>query len=266
MNEPYKEDFYKGFHIKIEYDDCDESPREWDNLGTLMSWHSRYTFERKDFPRGHAYDDLNLTQRNWARNYPPTSGVTIWQEDKYPYIPYLIEFDFAVSASFAAWLDFMGNKVISLAVFMYEHSGIALSTRSFMGRAHHAEWDSGQIGWIYVLTDEVLEEWGWKRLTPKRREKIEGILQQEIKSLNDYVQGNVFGWIVEDTHGEHIDSCWGYIGDADFALSEAKNAVDSIAERILAEKREKELQQIQEQIVRNQRLIFFKALIDNFPV
>ena len=35
-------------------------------------------------------------------------------------------------------------------LYLYDHSGLAMSTESFSGRAPHAECDSGQVGWIYV--------------------------------------------------------------------------------------------------------------------
>jgi hypothetical protein len=33
---------YKNHLIKIEYDECHESPREWDNLGTMVCFHRNY--------------------------------------------------------------------------------------------------------------------------------------------------------------------------------------------------------------------------------
>jgi len=33
---------YKGYSIKIYYDDLVESPREWDNLGEMICFHKRY--------------------------------------------------------------------------------------------------------------------------------------------------------------------------------------------------------------------------------
>ncbi len=38
---------YKGYNINIYYDDCPESPREWDNLGTFYTAHHRYKPEEQ---------------------------------------------------------------------------------------------------------------------------------------------------------------------------------------------------------------------------
>lgn len=118
---------YKGYVIKIGYDESPESPREWDNLGTIAAWHRRYALADKK----NEFDDAD-------------------------------EFKEHVQAN--------PNDLIYLPLHLYDHSGISLSTRSFRGRAQHAEWDSGQVGYIYVRRDAVLKEYGWKILTAKRRE------------------------------------------------------------------------------------------------
>ena len=38
---------YKGFDIKLFQDESPESPREWDNLGTMMCFHPRYNLGDK---------------------------------------------------------------------------------------------------------------------------------------------------------------------------------------------------------------------------
>ena len=48
---------------------------------------------------------------------------------------------------------------------LYDHSGLAMSTESFSGRAPHAEWDSGQVGWIYVSKEDALKEFDADKMT-----------------------------------------------------------------------------------------------------
>lgn len=50
------------------------------------------------------------------------------------------------------------NEFAVLSLYLYDHSGITLSTDSFIGRAQHAEWDSGQVGFIYMDKDTAIRE------------------------------------------------------------------------------------------------------------
>lgn len=168
---------YKGYEIKILYDeDPLESPREWDNLGTMVCFHRRY-----NLGDDHGFHDSEDV-RDFLRQY----------------------------------------NCIVLPLYLYDHSGITMSCAPFS-----CPWDSGQVGIIYVEIEQVKKEWGWKRLTKKRREKIEKLLRSEVKTYDDYLTGNIFGYQVE-RFGEDIDSCWGYYGDPEKSgiIEEAKSAVD----------------------------------------
>lgn len=50
------------------------------------------------------------------------------------------------------------DKLVIKPVYLYDHSGLAVSTGSFIGRAHHAEWDSGIIGFIYMDKETAMKE------------------------------------------------------------------------------------------------------------
>ena len=49
--------------------------------------------------------------------------------------------------------------------YLYDHSGLAMSTESFSGSAPHAECDSGQVGWIYVSKEYALKEFDADKMT-----------------------------------------------------------------------------------------------------
>lgn len=49
------------------------------------------------------------------------------------------------------------GEVAVLPLYLYDHSGISMSTGSFVGRAQHAEWDSGQVGYIYMDKKTAME-------------------------------------------------------------------------------------------------------------
>lgn len=89
-----------------------------------------------------------------------------------------------------------------LPLYLYDHSGITMSHGSFNDR-----WDSGQVGWHYITKKVVQDVWGGDL------EKAKACLEAELKTYDHYLRGNVWGYTIETRSGEHIASCWGFIGD-----------------------------------------------------
>lgn len=69
-------------------------------------------------------------------------------------------------------------------------------------------------------------------MTGVESDKIEDGLRAELRTWDDYVQGNVVGYVVEDADGVHVDSCYGFYpdhGDGDgheYARGEARDAAE----------------------------------------
>ena len=169
------------YTINIEHDEYAESPREWDNLGTMICFSRRYNLGDK-----HCYD----------------------------------------KGDFNSW-DKLEKEIIKdngpciiLPVYMYEHGGIALATTSF-----RCNWDSGQVGFIFVSKSKVKSEYGYKNITPQRREKIEEILNFEVKLYSKYINGEVYEFVIEDEDGEEVHRCSGYF-DYDDCEASAKDYID----------------------------------------
>ncbi|MEG0944721.1 MAG: hypothetical protein RSF86_13915, partial [Angelakisella sp.] len=91
-----------------------------------------------------------------------------------------------------------------------DHSGISMSVSSFLGRAQHAEWDSGQVGWIYATPEDIQKEYG--SLSPESYEKAKALLQGEVKTYNYYLTNQCYGFRLYE-NGEETDSCWGFLGE-----------------------------------------------------
>jgi hypothetical protein len=103
------------------------------------------------------------------------------------------------------------KPIALLPIYMMDHSGITIKTSSF-----DCQWDSGQVGFIYT-TNKKLDEIG---LSIKNGEswpdfvtRIEESLRGEIKTLDQYLTGDVYGFQHKDAEGEELDSCWGFYGD-----------------------------------------------------
>lgn len=180
---------YKGYTIEVYYDECGDSPREWDNMGKMVCFHKRYDLGDKHSVR---HEDF--------------SG---WNE-------------------MGEYLKKELKAVIVLPLFLYDHSGISISVGSFVGKAQHADWDSGQVGFIYVSREQVLKEYSVKRISKKILKRVDSLLRSEVKTYNDYLTGQVFGYKLLDKNDEEVESCWGYYGETEELINECKGNIDRI--------------------------------------
>ena len=189
----YKENKLKDGHIlQIFQDTWAESPRSWDNLGTMAIFHKRYNFgDEVDF----ASDDFE----NWSE----------MQE-------YIIN---------------NLKAAVCIPIFMYDHSGITINTEGFS-----CPWDSGQVGFIYVTEEKLKDEYAKTTLTEKDIERAMASLESEVKIMNRYVMGDVYGFqLIKREKGEEdliIDSCSGFYGEN---LTE-NGMLDHIPEELTPEK------------------------------
>lgn len=154
--------------LKLMYDSSPESPRTWDNLGTMICFHNRY-----DLGDNHNYN---------------SDDYSSWEEMKQAIIK-------------------EENPAVILPLYMYDHSGISISTSPFSCR-----WDSGQIGFILVSKKQALEEFGGKIISAKLKQKLERILEGEVETYTQYVEGEVYGFEIVDEDDDIVDSCYGFYG------------------------------------------------------
>ena len=88
-----------------------------------------------------------------------------------------------------------------LPLYLYDHSGLAVSTSRFS-----CPWDSGQIGFIYCSMANA------RKYGCKNQESALKHLEAEVKTWNDVLGGQVYGFELMDPQGQATDSCWGFIG------------------------------------------------------
>lgn len=183
---------YKGYTITIEQDENPENPREWDNLGNMICFHNRYEL-------GDQHNFHNDDYNSWD------------------------EVEQAIKKA--------EDVAIIAPLYLYDHSGLRIKIGSFYGflPQGHAEFDSGQVGFIYITKKAIRENWGTgkkARITKKMLASAQESLEGEVSTYDEYLAGNVYGYIVEDEEGNEIDSCWGFFG-YDYCLDEAKGAVEA---------------------------------------
>jgi hypothetical protein len=112
------------------------------------------------------------------------------------------------------------KDVVALPLFLYDHSGITMNTTGFS-----CPWDSGMVGTIYADYKKIRSWLGVKRITKAVIEKVKESLRSEVQVYDDYISGNVYGYVITK-NGEQMKSCWGY--NYDDAFNEAKAMVDNM--------------------------------------
>ena len=191
---------YKGIEITIKQEEYPENPREaWDNLCTMVCFHNRYNLGDVQ-----GDDPVETLEDILCENDVTFESDHYHLKTNEDHMDYLFE-----------KLD---KIAFSLPLYLYDHSGITMNTGGFS-----CPWDSGQVGFIYVTKEAVRKEWKVKRISPKLRKQIYRNLKSEVETYDQYLTGDVYGFICEDPEGYvDEDSCWGFYGYKD-CLDEARS-------------------------------------------
>ena len=99
------------------------------------------------------------------------------------------------------------NVAVISPLYLYDHSGITISTVPFS-----SHWDSGQVGYIFMTKDVAKSDFGKKLCTKKVKELAMSRLISEVKTYDQYLTGDVYGFKVFKDNVE-IDSCYGFYGE-----------------------------------------------------
>jgi len=124
--------------------------------------------------------------------------------------------------------DDVPEGAITLPLYLYDHSGITISTSPFSCTC-----DSGMVGMIYCTREKAIKEFGGKILTKKIREKVIKCLMNEVEVYDQYLQGDVYGYVIKDEEGNELESCWGFFG-MDHVKEEAKSQAEHCAKSSLS--------------------------------
>jgi hypothetical protein len=154
--------------LEVTQDESPYNPREDDNLSTMICFHGRYRLGDK-----HEYN---------SNDY---SG---WDEME------------------AAIIKNEKTAII-LPLYLYDHSGITISTTEFSCR-----WDSGQVGFVFVSKEKLKTEYSVKKITQQIIEKATKVLLAEIETYDHYISGEVYSYTLLDENGKVEDSCSGFFG------------------------------------------------------
>ena len=168
----------KKYDVRVDIDRNPLNPRtDWDNVTTMLCLHKRYDLGDK-------------------HNYK-SSDFDSWDEMKEQIL-----------------LDY--NVLMIRPLYLFDHSGITISTSSFNDR-----WDSGQVGFI------IIEEKQWKSMMgedmDRSEDRLQRIIDGDVETYDNYLQGYVYEYKVYEIetcslghdHQRLIESCGGYFDEED---------------------------------------------------
>jgi hypothetical protein len=229
---PVHTETYRGYRIVIQQDDDPQNPRkEYENLGKMVCFHSKYNLgDKHDYktPTDAVLDITGLDEDDLGLNVTDDLG------------------------------DGSKHRIVWEPLYLYDHSGITMSTTPFSCR-----WDSGQVGIVYATYDDIMKNFNIEPIKPEAWEptkeiieQVEAILKGEVSTYDNYLTGNVYGYQVfaadeeaqavaedEDPPTENDDeywcddeedSCWGffdYYAAEGGAVAAAKEAIDALIDK-----------------------------------
>jgi hypothetical protein len=108
------------------------------------------------------------------------------------------------------------DPLIIKPLYLYDHGGITIRTSSF-----GCQWDSGQVGFVYVRKQDVRDNFFIKRCGQRITERVDVLLEGEVEVYDKYIQGQVYGYeigkITKCEHGhqheEGLERCGGYFDE-----------------------------------------------------
>jgi hypothetical protein len=172
----------------------DSDPRDWDCLGTIVGWDR----------------DVQLGKKQIKEQYQ-VELVLLDILDDAMYLSYEQYYNVMEYATAEVLMNAIKKhtKAVVLPIYVYNHSGISVSTSSYRYRMFDsAGWDWGISGIIYATESKIKEEYGGDKVTDEMRTKAIEVLKEEIKTLDMYYKNEVYWYTVKEG-GEEVDSCGG---------------------------------------------------------
>jgi hypothetical protein len=193
--------------LKVIQDTDPMSPLEWDNAGTMVCDHGRYDL-------GHSFGHKAAREAVRASK----SYSDDWEDsDKAD----SLDLDNPVDLWTAVQRC---EDIISFPLYLYDHSGITIR----MSTPFDCKWDSGQVGYIFITMEKARSEFSTPTNTNDAwvLSMAESCLDRETETYDKYLTGDIWGYVVEDSDGETLDSCWGYFG-LDDAIEQGREGAKS---------------------------------------
>ena len=116
------------------------------------------------------------------------------------------------------WIN---DNIVRENLYLYDHSGITISTSRFS-----CQRDSWQVGFIYILKSEILENRSDLKDDTEIMKKGYEIIKAEVREYDNYLTWNVYGYNIEGKRCD--DSCRGFSwDDEEYMIDQAKAEIDA---------------------------------------
>ena len=166
-----------GFVAHVAYDESPESPREWDNLGIILGIDSCTD-------SSYLYNLLCIGENS--------KGEPLATVDQNGFVH--SKFDYFLRNEF-----FQGERILIVEAYidsrelhLMRGNTLVISTESAIRAAY------------LVPEGEPIKKSVWA----KARECLEA----EVKTYNQYLEGDVYGYMIKTEDCDEVDSCWGFYG------------------------------------------------------
>lgn len=174
--------------LTVYYDDMAEDPREWSNTCKIYCWHPEYKIgdETPGSPTETLMGICNELRVKVAENQSIISAMKMIE---------LLQ---------------KNPDIVIKMISLYDHSSQSISTH-IDSYPYNDPWDSMNIGFAY-MTKKMAKENFLDYSDDTWRQRAEEAIDNEVKFLNYYIQGNVYSYVLEDKiieKGMAVNQCTG---------------------------------------------------------
>lgn len=182
---------HAGLTVEIHADWDAESPRDWDNVGTLYLPAMDSTAELP--ARAHNYSAAESRPLEFAGRY----------------------------------IELTGGVALPVQFSDYGSSGARISAGTADELRGCDDWANGLI---WATPEKIAAEWvAYGVLADEARSRARAALVQEIETYNLWLEGGFTGYVILTPAGETLDSCWG-IDDPEYCRDLANQVAELEAE------------------------------------
>lgn len=238
--------------LHIDYDECPESPRNFEDGCWIFSWSKKY-----ESPDHNPYDNpaqllsallsevyrensdklihdlFKLKNSEWHyTNEGLCNGdecVQYWYDDETRDLGICNADYFDIVAEWRDGYKLLEDKWPIFPLYMLDHSSIHYSLTDFNDR-----WDSGQVGFVY-FTPEQLDGLCYfdENCMDQAIEMARNEAERELATYNDYVEGNVYYYEYTPDDGGETDRLGSFFGD-----DALEQMLDAIPDKVIFDSKE----------------------------